>query len=1019
MKRTFLILVGLWALVLVLALVGPALINWSRYKEVIATRLEQATGRDVDIAGPVSLRLLPAPAFSADQVTIGNLPGGGDQPVATVERLDIRLRWLPLLTGTVEITSLDLDRPILHLARLADGRANWEFSPPATAPEADANPPQTGPSPAGPSPAGPPSQARPTLKGEPPPTERHDDISIDRASIRDGAITYRSGDDKPIRFGAIDATIAIGGAKGPFSADGIATHSGTPVRFEIAIDRISPGRGSPISAALSLPDGAARLDFTGILSALSAGETLNGRMTIAAPDAARALATLGITTAPAPLAAPLAAETSLTIARDDVTAKDLVINLGDTRIAGTVTAALGDTPQIDADLRLATLDLDKWAAAAPAKAEPIAAAPPSGSNGNATSSAPPPQPDKAVGLPATLFAHLTLVAETVAWRGEVVRDAHFDATLAEGEIAVHRVSGQLPGGSTLSGEGSVSAAKGQPVFDGVIKLGSDNPRALLAWLGADIAALPPGRLSLATPLTINWPALSLTDFRLTMGDESLRGRVKARLEQPLAFDLAADTGKWGAVTAIGTLAGTALDAKLQAFGLDAAVKGSLGDRPDLAISAHHPDTARLLRQFAAGYRPRGPLGGLTLNAQVTGADRVWTIGGLNIEAGAIRLTGSARADLTAAKPTITAELNGNDLALDPFLAAERTGFLLPGGFRLPPIPAPPPMAVLPAATVPGGAGEPPWSREPLDLAALQGFNARMALNAKSVSAKGWRLDNAAAKLAVQDGGAAIEHLTGKLLGGDFTALARLTGGTVPGLSGQVSVAGADIGAVKPKAGDFTVTQGRLDAETRFTTHGRSSFDMASRLAGDGRLLIKDGIVTGFDLAAVNQRLNNLENVGSLLGLVQSGMTGGSTRFTALTGTVQAKDGIVTTRDLKLDAQGGGATADSTTDLARWTTATTIAIRLADSTAPPLLVRLEGPLGNPRKIIDINALQQHLVARGLGRALKGKDGGLVETLLGGKRAPPPEGSQAPPSDQPAEKPNGARVLRDLLKGLGGR
>lgn len=1006
MKRTILIIVALWVLLLVLALAGPALIDWGRYKDVIATRLERATGRDVAIAGPVGLRLLPSPAFSANRVTIGNLPGAGGQPMATVERLDIRLEFLPLLTGTVEVTSLELDRPKLHLARLADGRANWEFSARDDAPGGDAVP----------------AQERPTLKGEPPPAERRNDFSINQATIRDGAVTFQSGAANPIRLDAIDARVAIGSASGPFSAEGGASYLGTPIRFDLAIDRISPGRGAPVNAALSLPDGDTKVDFSGILSDLSEGETLNGRLTIAAANAARTLAMLGMT---APHA-PLAAEATVTVTREEIMAKDLVASLGDTRIAGSVTAAVGEALQIDADLRVAALDLDKWSSVGPAETQPTAppnTAPPKTTQSEAAAPARPAPRDTAFSLPNDVFAHVTLVADTLAWRGEVVRDARLDATLAEGEVAIHRVSGQLPGGTALSGEGSISAAKGQPVLDGAIKLGSDNPRALLAWLGTDTDALPPGRLTLATPLKVRWPEVALADLRLSIGDDALRGRVKARLEQPLAFDLAADTPKWGEVTAVGTLAGDGLDARLRALGLDATAKGTLGARPNLAIVARHPDTARLLRQIAPNYRPRGPLGTLALDAQITGADKLWELTGLSLEAGALRLTGSARADLAGAKPSIDAELAGNDLALDPYLTAERTGFLLPGGPRLPPTLAPPPIAAVPAATAggppTGGTGTAPWSREPLDLAVLQAFDARVGLNAKSVSARGWRLDNAAAKLTVQDGGASIERLTGKLLGGDFSLLARLAGGAMPGLSGQVSVAGADIGAVRPRAGDFAVTQGRFDAEARFATQGRSSFDMASRLGGDGRLLVKDGIVTGFDLPAVNQRLNNLENVGSLLGLVQSGLSGGTTRFSALSGTLRAKDGIVATRDLKLDAQGGGATAESTTDLARWTTATTIAIRLAESTAPPLLVRLEGPLGNPRKVIDVNALQQYLVARGLGRALKGKDGGLVETLLGGKRPPPPEGSQAQPSDQPAEKPNGARVLRDLLKGLGGR
>lgn len=997
MKRTFLIVTAIAALLVLALLAVPALVDWSRYKQDIAARLEQATGRDVDIAGPVGLRLLPSPAFSARQVSIGNLPGAGDQPMARVENLEIRLKLLPLLGGTVEVTSLVLDQPALHLVRLADGRVNWQFASPEDAPGGDAAP----------------AQGRPTLKGEPPPqADEGGGISINQAIIRDGVVTYRSADAKPIRVGDIDARIAIGGTSGPFTAEGEARHAGMPVRFEVAVDRISAGRGSPVNLALSLPDSDSRLTFSGMLSRLSGGESLRGKLSLAAPDAARALAPWGI----AAPAAALAAEADIAATADEATASNLAVSLGDTRLTGTVSAALGEVPQIDADLRLAALDLDKLNAGPATPVAPPAAPGQSSTSQPETSS--PKQEAEEFTLPQGIFANVKLVAETVAVRGEVVRAARLEATLADGELALRRVTAQLPGGSMLTGEGTLVAAKGQPVFDGTLKLDSNSPRALLAWLGSESEALPPGPLSFASPVKLSWPELALPAFRLELANKTARGRLTARLEQPLAFDLAADTSDWGAVAASGSYSKPALDARLQAFGLNATIKGSVGDRTDLAFTARHPDTARLLRQFT-DQRPRGPLGALTASGQVTGGGNVWEIGSLTVESGPLRITGTGRAELGGAKPRITAELVGNDLLLDPFLAADRTGFLLPGGPRLPPTVAPPPLATQPAAA--GAAGTAPWSREKLQLAALHSFDANIGLNAASVSASGWRLDNAATRVTVTDGTAAIEKLTGKLLGGDLDASARLSAGTVPALSGQMKVTGADIGAVKPGAGGIAVTQGRLDAEARFATQGQSTFDMASRLGGDGRVLVKDGVITGFDLPAVNQRLNNIENVGSLLGLVQAGLTGGTTPFGQLAGTFQAKDGVVTTRDLKLDAKGGGATAESVTDLAHWTTATAIAFRLADSSAPPLLVRLEGPLGNPRKVVDINALQQYLVARGLGRALKGKDGGLVDQLLGGKRPAPPQGQTGQPPDQqaPAEKPDGARVLRDLLKGLGGR
>ncbi|MBX9633774.1 MAG: AsmA family protein, partial [Magnetospirillum sp.] len=477
------------------------------------------------------------------------------------------------------------------------------------------------------------------------------------------------------------------------------------------------------------------------------------------------------------------------------------------------------------------------------------------------------------------------------------------------------------------------------------------------------------------------------------------------------------------LTASGTVSGEAnqltVEARAETGGLELMSHGTLAQpfsapRADLTVQARHASTAQLIRLLSPDYRPKSTIGAFALDAKITGDRHVVDIVALNLAAGTARLTGQGRVDRTGAKPQITADLTGNALALDPFLTAERAGMLLPGGPRLPPIPAPAAMTVIPAAAV--GAGQSPFTHEPLNLSALQGFDARLGLKAESLSAKGWRLDQPVAQLAVMNGTASIEQLTGKLLGGAMTLTAKLSSGAVPGLSGQMSVLGADLKAARPSAGGISVTQGKLDAETRFATSGRSSQDMAARLNGDAKLLVRDGIVDGFDLPAVNQKLNNLENIGSLLAVAQAGMSGGQTPFSQLYGSFRAENGIVTSRDLKLEAQGGGATGETSIDLPRWTTNTQIAFHLANASQTPLGLRLEGPLENPRKIIDVNALQQYLVSRGLGRALKSKEAGSLLGGILGKTAPPADQQQ---SEQPREKNTGKNILKDLLKGLGGR
>ena len=179
------------------------------------------------------------------------------------------------------------------------------------------------------------------------------------------------------------------------------------------------------------------------------------------------------------------------------------------------------------------------------------------------------------------------------------------------------------------------------------------------------------------------------------------------------------------------------------------------------------------------------------------------------------------------------------------------------------------------------------------------------------------------------------------------------------------------------------TKGRLDGQARLAATGQGATQWLATLTGDGRIQVKDGVVEGFDLAAMDARMRRLENLGSLLGLVQAGLSSGSSRFSSLAASFRAERGVVTSRDIALEAEGGGATGTAVIDLPKDTIDARFAFKLATPDSPPLGLRLEGKLGAPNKIIDVNALQRYLVEHGLGKALKGKNGGLIETLLGVK------------------------------------
>ncbi|OAN44608.1 AsmA family protein [Magnetospirillum moscoviense] len=644
-----------------------------------------------------------------------------------------------------------------------------------------------------------------------------------------------------------------------------------------------------------------------------------------------------------------------------------------------------------------------------------------------------------------LTGRLTIVAADLApLGGPPNMPLNFEANLAAGggEISLSDVKGRI--GATRI-EGGLAAAHGDPVvIDVTAKIAdldldlwaapaptpaiapaepvADKPAAepLPASPGAPAApsllgpaaeAAPMPRLSLPTGIFANL-AIAIDGLRWK-GQSLAHARFEATLEQGAVLVREASVSRVdGSRLAVeGSL--TTPDGAPRFAGL---VKFAADKRTATArLSASWPDIAfddivvhagnRLIRGRLAlragqptamqGKADIGGIGPISASGLVTPVSSGVDIQSLRLSWRGLDLTGRLAASFAGPSPRIDADLATDFLDIDQLTAPRKSGALNPGTPLVPPTLALPPLIVPAAARSPAPPRSSPWSTDPIDLSALQAADGQVSLSARTLAIQGLRLDGAKARLSVDNGTALLESLTGQLWSGTFAASGRLSGATQPNLTGQWSLNGANAGAIGLGVGDVKVTDGRVDAQARFTTWGRTTQDMAGRLAGDGRMTVTDGIVSGVDLPAIHRRLADIGSLGNIGALLQSGLAGGKTRFSSLAGTMQAKDGVAVTRDLKLTAEGGSAAVDSSVDLPRWTTDTAVSLRIGEGAAPPLVVRLEGPIDNPRKLIDANAIQRYLVEKGLGRALR----------KGGEES--------------GEKPSGKRILQELFKGLGGR
>ena len=128
MKWIVRLLIGLVALVVVVFGAGAiflATIDPNDYKDLIAKKVHEATGRTLTIDGDIELSFFPWLGLELGQARLSNAPGFGDDPFARVDEVQVRVALLPLLSREVEADTVTLQGLRLNLSRSAEGMTNW------------------------------------------------------------------------------------------------------------------------------------------------------------------------------------------------------------------------------------------------------------------------------------------------------------------------------------------------------------------------------------------------------------------------------------------------------------------------------------------------------------------------------------------------------------------------------------------------------------------------------------------------------------------------------------------------------------------------------------------------------------------------------------------------------------------------------------------------------------------------------------------------------------------------------
>lgn len=132
MKKTFKIIATLTGVVLALLLaiivIVPLVFNPNDHKDEITALVKQETGRELQIRDEIELSLFPWIGFSIGAVELSNAQGFDGEAFATIDRAEIKVKLLPLLSRQIEASTVILNGLRLNLIVASDGATNWDLS---------------------------------------------------------------------------------------------------------------------------------------------------------------------------------------------------------------------------------------------------------------------------------------------------------------------------------------------------------------------------------------------------------------------------------------------------------------------------------------------------------------------------------------------------------------------------------------------------------------------------------------------------------------------------------------------------------------------------------------------------------------------------------------------------------------------------------------------------------------------------------------------------------------------------
>jgi hypothetical protein len=446
-------------MVVALALVAPFTINWNAWKSEMETYGRNLTGRDVNISGPVEVRLFPWPRLQASDVRLANADGFGEAPLLSADVVTLRLSLAGLFNGSLEVEEIAFDGPQLNLKRNAAGNMNWVLSP---------------------------------IREFAGLVSR---VKLDRITVKDGSIWFEDTlHNQSTSLTGINASVSADALAGPWRMQGAGQWRDIPSAISFSLGEIE--KGKPLRVAASVKPQDLEVPSLAIEGDWGADE-FKGKVRAIAQEPE------GEKTSLEGAFRPLSLQSDIAWTRDSINLTKIRIAPADTRdsgtlIEGTAEMALSDPPKARVKLESPRINLD-----AVLGAQSMARWRSGGALELANSIFD--------GLPEKLAAEFALDVSVLTLGGETLNSVRLRGLADKQAIRIQEATSDLPGRSRLRFDGVAFPSATGAELGGTLSFESYDLRDVSRWIfpaeRKDIDAFwqgARGRLKLQT--NVNWSA---------------------------------------------------------------------------------------------------------------------------------------------------------------------------------------------------------------------------------------------------------------------------------------------------------------------------------------------------------------------------------------------------------------------------------------------------------------------------------------------------------------------------------